>query len=198
MASIKQKFLLWSLLLVSIWIVSKSLVPAGRDPLAPNGSALAMRGRNLLTLLAERGMVTNAVDAVSIASSDNFLRTVLDGVPDQLDWAFDKEGCLWNVALHVDADSDADFPVLISANLNPAALVKGSCPIELGPQAGASRSLLDDRAVVVVRMGGHAQVIKKDRLSVFSVFPIEKDKLPRNIEYLTPIGICRVSIGGVK
>ena len=187
---IKLRYVVWCVLPALFWIVSNSIYPASSDPLSARSSALAMRGRNLYALIKDQKRLDG--NTVPFESSSCYFRSLLDKMPELGDLAFDENGCLWNVASLTGLRVDTNFPILISANLNPATLKCGGKTLALGTQAGACRSLLGDRAVVVVRKSGRAQVIKANRLSVESLFENENDRLPGYVEFLTPTGKCSV------
>ena len=107
----------------------------------------------------------------------------------------------WCVAANVTAEMPDCIPVLISANFNPKLLPSkwdgisdDSVRLPIGPASGAAKSLLDDKAIVVVRKGGAAQVIKAKDLTYETLyggqaFDLTDAKTP--VVYLTPKGIAR-------
>ena len=193
----KRRLFLWGALIALVWVVFNSITPAGSDPLGAQTSAFAMRGKNLFSLLKERGLFDGAVDVTQFKDSGTLLSKIIGEGSEDRRLAFDSFGCVWNVALHVDQVADTNFPVLISANLNPATLGLNETSISLGLHTGAPRTLFDDRALVLVRKNGSAQVIKMNGLSCASILPSGDNALPKQIEYLTPTGKCTIAFSSL-
>ena len=108
-------------------------------------------------------------------------------------------GLDWCIAANLN-DGMPDFmPVLISANFNPALLLRkwdgrtdGEKPLPVGPASGAPKSMFGDQAIVVVRKGGAVEVIKAksltyDVLYKKQAFDLTNMKPP--FKYLTPTGV---------
>jgi hypothetical protein len=111
-----------------------------------------------------------------------------------------KDLDLWCVAANVTAEMPDFIPVLISANFNPELLPAkwdGSSGrtvrLPIGPAHGAAKSLFGDKAIVVVRKGGSAQVIKAKHLTFASLYGMQAFDLTNAetpVVYLTPRGIA--------
>ena len=109
------------------------------------------------------------------------------------------DGLDWCVAANVTDAMPDNVPVLISANFNPALLLRkwklgmkyaGTLP--LGPASGAAKSMFDDKAVVVVRKGGSVQVIKKRFLTrglLYNLQEFDMSDMKPPLVYLTPTGV---------
>jgi hypothetical protein len=108
-------------------------------------------------------------------------------------------GLDWCIAANVTDEMPDDTIVLVSANFNPALLLRkwdgqadGKKILPIGPKSGAPKSMLGDRAVVIVRKGGSAETIKKkfltyDVLYRKRAFDITNVNPP--LVYLTPVGV---------
>ena len=107
----------------------------------------------------------------------------------------------WCVVANITDDMPDCLPVLISANFNPELLLSKwdgksdiTTPLPIGPEHGAAKSLFDDKAIIVVRKGGAAQIIKDEDLTYATLycgrsFDLTKAKTP--VVYLTPKGIAK-------
>ena len=177
----------------AIALLPFAMTPAGRDQLAPNSSAMAMRGRNLYSIMVQ-SYLTDSNRLEKASDSTRLFRERLKGEDRHL--AFDKVGCVWNVAAAIPAETDDMFPVMISANFNPKFLSGGdrldpTTQLPIGAKSGADRSLLDDRAIVVVRRNGMVHVIKAKDLK-WDALACGVDN--RDVEYLTPTKRVRIII----
>jgi len=104
----------------------------------------------------------------------------------------------WIVAANVDDNVPDMMPVLISANFNPALLLRkwdGSANrqqrLPIGPASGADSSLFGDKAIVVVRKDGSGEVIKARNLTYAALYRGQEFDLTgakRPLVYLTPTG----------
>ena len=192
----KRRLLLWGALIALVWVVFNSITPAGSDPLGAQTSAFAMRGKNLFSLLKERGVFDGTVDVSQFKDSGTLLSGIIgEGLEDRR-LAFDSFGCVWNVATAIPSETDDMFPVMISANFNPKFLSGGdrldpAMQLPIGVKTGADRSLLDDRAIVVVRRNGTTRVIKAKDLK-WDVLACEVNE--EEIEYLTPTKRVRITV----
>ena len=177
----------------AIALLPFAMTPAGRDQLAPNSSAMAMRGRNLYSIMVQ-SYLTDSNRLEKASDSTRLFREILKEEDRHL--AFDKVGCVWNVAAAIPAETDDMFPVMISANFNPKILSGGdrldpTTQLPIGAKSGADRSLLDDRAIVVVRRNGMVHVIKAKDLK-WDALACGVDN--RDVEYLTPTKRVRIII----
>ncbi len=104
----------------------------------------------------------------------------------------------WCVAANVTDEMPDNIPVLVSANFNPKYLLRkwdrsvsaGTLPI--GPESGAAKSLLGDKAIVVVYKGGASKVIKQKDLTYEALYnrrPFDLTKYESPLLYLTPNGV---------
>ena len=100
----------------------------------------------------------------------------------------------WNIAVSVSNDCNGTFPVMISANFNPR-LLEGSVDDEtllrIGRETGASLSLLDDRAIVLVRKDGSCEVINAKHCTRKSILGTSCAGNSSAI-YLTPEGVIAI------
>lgn len=101
----------------------------------------------------------------------------------------------WSFAVNLPEDAPDDFPVMISANVDPSGLPrKWDGQFEpaahdwLKPLAGAPPSRLGNFAMVVVRKGGAAQVIKRKYMIPKCVFSRTPYELGPDTYFLTPVG----------
>lgn len=108
-------------------------------------------------------------------------------------------GLDWCVAANVTDEMEDVVPVLVSANFNPGLLLAkwdgvtdSRRVLPIGPASGAAKSMFDDKAIIVVRKGGAAQVIKAKHLTYASLyqrsFDATQSKTP--LVYLTPTGVA--------
>lgn len=120
------------------------------------------------------------------------------GVPKMTGSTLESRNIAWIIAANVTADMPDNIPVLISANFNPALLLRkwdgytgGSRRLPIGPRSGAEKSMFDDQAIVIIRKGGSAQTIKARDLTYATLynnmeFDLTDQKPP--LVYLTPTG----------
>ena len=170
-----------------VGFVMAVLFPAGRNPLTAKAWALAMRGRNAYVMMRDHH---KGEEHACPNSTKYFMDLCAGADEDQLRNVMDAEGCLWSVLEHGCVGWDS-APILISANFNPAQLggmAVGRSEDELlpiGKKTGADRSLLEDKAIVVVRKNGSVQVIKKKYLTRGALLG-GSDCHFDNVCYLTP------------
>ena len=129
------------------------------------------------------------------------------GVPPFSGQNLDAKNVAWIVAANVDDTMPDEIPVLISANFNPALLLRkwdGSANrskrLPIGPASGADKSMFGDKAIVVIRKGGSAETIKAryltyDRLYKGQEFDLTGADAP--LFYLTPTGAVE-PVGSAK
>ncbi len=164
------RFMLWgSIVIVGIGVGMGVLFPAGRDPFVPKASVVAMNGRNLYHMIAlnnaQHDIAGKWINPQKCSNSVEYITGVLGvgGTSGQGLCCTDAESALWNVAVDVHDDYGELFPMLISANFNPSLLesaIDDDTQLPIGRASGASLSLLDDKAIVLVRKNGSSQVIK--------------------------------------
>ena len=108
----------------------------------------------------------------------------------------------WCVAANATDKMPDNIPVLVSANFNPKYLLRkwdrsvsaGTLPI--GPKSGAAKSLLGDKAIVVVYKGGASKVIRQKDLTYEALYnrrPFDLTKQEALLLYLTPNGVVEPS-----
>ncbi len=106
-------------------------------------------------------------------------------------------GLDWCIAANIRDGIFDDLPVLISANFNPAFLLreydgKDNTPLPIGPESGAAKSMFNDEAIVVVRKGGAAEVIKKKYLTydvLYKRTAFDLTDFSPPLKYFTPTGV---------
>ena len=119
------------------------------------------------------------------------------GVPPPLGGKkLESKNVAWIVAANVDDSTPDMMPVLISANFNPALLLRkwdGSADrlkrLPIGPASGADNSLFGDKAIVIVRKGGSGETIKAKTLTYAALYRGQRfdlTKAERPLVYLTP------------
>ncbi len=111
--------------------------------------------------------------------------------------SLDSRSIAWNIAANVTDAMPDDIPVLISANFNPAFLLReydgrDDTPLPIGPESGAEKSMFNDEAIVVVRKGGGVEVIKKKYLTydvLYKRSAFDLTNMDPPLKYLTPTGV---------
>jgi len=108
-------------------------------------------------------------------------------------------GLDWCIAANVTDKMPDDAIVLVSGNFNPALLLRkwdgqadGKKILPIGPKSGAPKSMLGDRAVVIVRKGGSAETIKKKFLTYDVLYrkqAFDITNMDPPLVYLTPTGV---------
>ena len=193
-----RRAVLWvAFAMLIVAIVMGALFPAGSDPLVARSWALAARGREMyLELLhgkSEWGWDTCGIVLPSCSNTAQFIEHLLStrGTNNELaDTAINIEN-RWNIAVSVSNDCNGTFPVMISANFNPRLLegcVDDEKMLMIGRETGASLSLLDDRAIVLVRKDGSCEVINAKRCTRKSILGTSCAGNSSAI-YLTPEGV---------
>ncbi len=121
------------------------------------------------------------------------------GVPGMSGRRLESRNVAWNIAANVTDETPDFMPVLISANFNPKLLAPGrfdgrdDTPLPIGPKSGAATSMFGDKAIVIVRKSGAAEVIKKKYLTRATLYNNQSfdisgsEKIP--IKWLTPTGV---------
>ena len=121
------------------------------------------------------------------------------GVPGMSGQTLENRNIAWCIAANV-TDETPDFvPVLITANFNPALLLNkwdgqtnGSEKLPIGPASGAAKSMFGDKAVVIVRKSGAAEVIKKKYLTrsvLYNRQAFDYTSREKQIKWFTPTGV---------
>ena len=110
--------------------------------------------------------------------------------PDKLDWC---------IAANVADGTPANVPVLVTANFNPALLLRkwdgktdADKILPIGPASGASKSMFDDVAVVVVYKDYSVKRINAKELTYAAIYgkPFDATKGNPPLAYLTPTGVA--------
>ena len=104
-------------------------------------------------------------------------------------------GGRWSFAVNVPPDVPDTFPVMITANVDPAQLPRewdGETDkdrrLELRPLEGVEPFRFGNRGIVVVRKSGAAQIIKRRHMTFGIIFGNRPFKLGDGACYLTPVG----------
>ena len=139
---------------VAFGIVMAVLFPAGTNSLFREVARMARQGSNahylLLALSEAKGAVLNDEFFKSYSNSTDFIAQMAKGdVNDEgrKTWMalLDDDGSRWIVFCQPPTSDSDDFPLLISANINPALLCGGVESAEktmpLGVSSGAERSI---------------------------------------------------------
>ena len=183
-----------SIVLIGIGIAMGILFPAGRDPFVPKSYALAMCGRNLYYTIEQnkeqQGIEGKWVDPQKCSNSVDFITGVLSASrTNGQEWrSIDKGVALWNVAIDAPVNCGGLFPMLISANFNPRLLersIDDDAQLPIGRASGATLSLLDDKAVILIRKNGSSQVIRAKYCTRRNIL-MTSCKSNSSVTYLTP------------
>ena len=110
-----------------------------------------------------------------------------------------RTGLDWCIAANVTDEMPDVIPVLVSANLNPALLLRrwngekdGSVQLPIGPSSGATKSMFGDKAVVILRKSGAVEVIKEKLLTydnLYNKLGFDLSNMNPPLVYLTPDGV---------
>lgn len=109
------------------------------------------------------------------------------------------EGLNWSIAANVTDETPDFMPVLISANFNPALLLRkwdGKTDrfkhLPIGPASGAAKSMFGNQSIIVVRKDGSVKKVKAENLTYFLLFKRKEFDLSGkkpSLVYLTPTGV---------
>ena len=189
--------LVWGVVvIIVIGIAMAVLFPAGRDPFVPKSSAVAMKGRTLYYMIAQNNaqhdIAGEWINPQKCSNSVEFITGLLSvSRANGQKWCCtDVEAALWNVAVDVPEDYGELFPMLISANFNPRLLesaVDDDAQLPIGRMSGAPLSLLDDKAIILVRKNGSSQVIKAKYCTRKKILKTHCES-GDSVMYLTPEG----------
>ncbi len=156
-------------------LVMAVLFPAGSSDLSRKLFQMERQGRNahylLLSETKSRGIAIDVEFFKCYSNSIDFIahmakREVGDR---RIAWKTlrDGEGSRWIFTCQNSMPGVEDFPLLITANVNPALLCVGpeslDKTIPLGVPVGAERSILGDKYVIVVRHNGLVEIISEKR-----------------------------------
>ena len=121
------------------------------------------------------------------------------GVPGMSGRTLEKRNVAWIVAANV-TDEMPDFvPVLITANFNPALLLRkwdghtdGSKRLPIGPASGAEAHPFGEKTVVIVRKSGAVESVKARFLTYDTLYfkqAFDLTNMDPPLKYLTPTGV---------
>lgn len=120
------------------------------------------------------------------------------GVPGMSGKTLTDQNIAWNIAANVTDETPDFMPVLITANFNPKLLAPGrfngrdDTPLPIGPTSGAAKSMFGDKAIVIVRKSGAAEVIKKRFLTrsiLYNGEAFDDTDRKTQIKWLTPTDV---------
>ena len=110
----------------------------------------------------------------------------------------------WCIAANLADGTPANVPVLVTANFNPALLLRkwdgktdADKILPIGPASGASKSMFNDVAIVVVYKGGSVKRIDAEKLTYAAIYgkPFDATKGNPPLSYLTPTGVAEPTAG---
>jgi hypothetical protein len=143
--------------------------------------------------LGKRGGDKWYVRAKNVLGKDSVVNNAI--VAEKLDWC---------VAANVADDMPGNVPVLVSANFNPALLLRtwdgktdADKILPIGPASGASRSMFNDVAVVVAYKDYSVKRINAEELTYAAIYGKPFDATTGNppLAYLTPTGVAEPTAG---
>ena len=160
-------------------------------------NATAMRGHNMYVLLvrneAERATGAQVVEVTSCTNSCELVAELCSCFENDTGLAAHSND--WSFAINVPSDAPDTFPVMITANVDPAELPRewdGETDkdkmLELKPLEGVEPLRFGDRGIVVVRKSGAAQVIRRKFMTLGRIFGDEPFKFGKATYFLTPVG----------
>ena len=132
---------------------------------------------------------------------DGELITTLSGcgVPAMTGRSLKSRNVAWSVAANVRDEMPDDMPVLISANFNPALLLRkwdgwtdASKRLPIGSASGASEFPFGNKGIVVVRKSGAVESIKAKFLTYKTLYKgqaFDLTNMDPPLVYLTPTGV---------
>lgn len=134
------------------------------------------------------------------AVDGEFLRMLWGcGVPGMNGTQLESRNIAWTVAANVTDETPDFIPVLITANFNPSLLLSkwdgktdGEKRLPIGPGSGAEASPFGNKAVVIVRKSGAAEVIKARHLTydvLYKKQAFDLTNMNPPLKYLTPTGV---------
>ena len=121
------------------------------------------------------------------------------GVPGMTGRTLESRNVAWTIAANVTDETPDFIPVLITANFNPSLLLSkwdgktdGEKRLPIGPGSGAEASPFGNKAVVIVRKSGAAEVIKARHLTydvLYKKQAFDLTNMNPPLKYLTPTGV---------
>ena len=162
-----------------------------------NLSFTSMRGRNVFQMWRMNEFARDdGAQGVEVAACTNSCELVAE-----LCACFEKDTGLaawakeWSFAVNLPEWTPNSFPVMITANVDPAELPREwdgktdkDKQLKLKPIEGTEPLSFGNRAVVVVRNDGRVEVVKRRRLTLGTIFGNEPFKLGEDTYFLTPVG----------
>ena len=162
-----------------------------------NLGATSMRGRSVFQLLMLNEVARDdGAQGVEVSACTNSCELVAE-----LCACFTNETGLaawsneWSFAVNMPEQTPNSFPVMITANVDPAGLPREWDGVtdkdellKLKPLEGAEPLGFGNRAVVIVRNDGKAEVIRCEYMTLGAIFGNEPFKLGKDTYYLTPVG----------
>ena len=198
----KVKSLLRTVLWIAMALLSGAIVmgvlfPAGSDPLVARSKSLAARGKNMYRVLAQKGfnddlwnvLSSSCSNYISAAQLIEHLLSVHDAKDESAD-SVNRIENIWNIAVNVSNDCDDTFPIMISANFNPMLLeraIDDDTQLPIGRVSGAPLSLLDDKAIILVRKNGSSEVVNAKYCTRKNILKASCES-SSSVIYLTPEG----------
>ena len=165
-------------------------------------SVICMQGRNLYVqkcvmpgISHDLEVATNSTDFVNRLVAKSSAK----GEGSALDFstAFVGGVCQWCIAANALEDFDDVFPVMFTANIDPADI-----PLEWDETSGKERiplkafKTLEGGWAVIVRKGGASQVCRDKYLTTSAFYGAPTGRISGTVTYLTPEG--RVTLGSRK
>ncbi len=166
---------------------------AKNGDIAGRGFKSAVEYFTALFGLGERGGDTWYVRAKDVLGKDSVVNNAI--VADKLDWC---------IAANVADGTPANVPVLVTANFNPALLLRkwdgktdADTILPIGPASGAAKSMFDDVAVVVVYKDYSVKRINAKELTYAAIYgkPFDATKGNPPLAYLTPTRVAEPTGG---
>ena len=168
--------------------------PARGRMITGRAHAISMRGRDLFSCIAQNNMAHESgeewIDPSGCTNSTQFAQLLREKYGKEL-YNGDGHANIWCIA--VNPPDDASFPMLFTCNIAPCELLSQTegdrtltlnCPKEWG---GACFRICE-QLIVLVRVGGAAQIVKRHFLSPKRIFPNGIPKPGPDTYFLTPTG----------
>ena len=170
-----------------------------RKMLSAYTGAQANRGRNVFITLnraaAEELAAPSWAELRSCSNSVEFAEKVSAGLDEDGKELLLRAGKEWSFAVNAPPDAPDSFPIMVTANVDPSGLPREwdgvtnkDKLLELKPLEGAEPLRFGNKAIVVVRKSGAAQVIKRKYMKLGTIFGDKPFKLGKYAYYLTPVG----------
>ena len=199
LVKIKHDIMLWSALgLLALAIAMGALYPAGHDYRAVQAKCLAAQGEKLYWLLDGDSRNPEAPDMnYPSCSNTSQLAEYLAGAYGTTEHAAIEIDDVWTIAVSLSGDCVETFPVIVSANFDPRLLETApddDMPLPVGRKSGACLSMLDDKAIVLVRKNGKAEIVSAKYCTRKNILGTSCDA-KCSATYLTPCGKMQINLG---